>query len=204
MMKRPCGRRSGKRNIGQLLHSVLWMTAVSVAAAQDYYQGYRFAPQTPARAEGAGDMIYGGKVQSSPDFTWSDSSQPLTGPGGRPYRFRNGTASQQAPQQPKFRPDTRLGQRPKNWSSDPGWVSDPVVRQGLIFRPLPNEDSGTMRGDRPGRAPRADAPPIYPYAGGAVLGGYSGLYGPGLPGDPSLGVPLWPFPGSPGGWTPGW
>lgn len=202
-MKRAKRGRSAKRYIGQLGFSVLWPAVIPLAVAQgyyqqDHYQGYRFAPAVPGEA---GGMTYGYDAQPGPDATWGDSAPALTGPGGRPYRFRNGTGyPPRAEQQTIFRPDTRLGQQPKNWSADPGWASDPVLQRGLVFRPLPKKDSDVRRSDQKGRA-AAPPEPAYGYRSELGWGGYPGYY---WPVDPGLAVPGWSFPGGLGGWTPGW
>lgn len=203
-MKQPSEDRANQHYVGQLVIAVVWSLAVSVVSAQEYYQGYRFAPPTPAPLGGAGELTYGGDIRPTPDSDWTESSPLLTAPGGRPYRFRNGYEPQQQSQHPVFRPDTQLGQQPKNWSSDPGWASDPVLQQGLVFRPLSKKGNGAGR--RESRAPAATpvAPPGYPYVPGAGLGIYPGLYGPGISDDPVTGAPLWPVPGTFGGWMPAW
>lgn len=158
--------------------SCLNLTAVS---AQDLYQGYRFAPKEGNGAPGG----------FSPDGAWADSPATPTDPYGRSYRFRDDPKMpRRDARMPRFRPDPQLGQQPKNWRSDSSWASDPVLQQGMVFRPL-----GDARETPRSRA--REAPPVPAMSGTAIYGdpwggGFTGYYPPAVQADPALGGYAWP------------
>lgn len=150
----------------------------SIAVAQ----GYTFAPGAPST--GAGQ--WGGHVSPSEDPSM------MLGPGGRPYRFRENSAPE--PEQGySFRPDSGLGQMPKNWGNGSTWANDPLLQQGLIFRPL-DRKAGESRRREPTATPTA--PPVYPYPYGSTPS-YPYYYGG--DGEGSYPVPVDPYTG---GWPP--
>jgi len=87
----------------------------------------------------------------------------LISPGGRPYRFRDQSSTVPG-QGLSFRPDANLGQLPKNWGKEGTWASDPVLQQGLIFRPLDNSRGATTKPPVEAAPP---VPPPYPYPPGS-------------------------------------
>jgi hypothetical protein len=154
---------------------------MATASAQDFYQGYRFAPKD-------GNGPTGGFL---PDSTWADGPTTPTGPYGHSYRFRDDPKMPRRDAgMPKFRPDPQLGQQPKNWSGDSSWASDPVLRQGMVFRPL-----GDAR--ETSKSPAREVAPVPAMPGTAIYGdpwggGFTGYYPPAVPGDPALGGYAWP------------
>ena len=116
----------------------------------------------------------------------------MLGPGGRPYRFRDNSAP--VPEQGySFRPDSGLGQMPKNWGTGSTWASDPLLQQGLIFRPL-DRKAGNSQERKPAATPAV--PPAYPYPPG------SAQYYPYYPGgavDGHYPAPIDPYTGD---WLP--
>lgn len=108
-------------------------------------QGYTYGP-------GATGSAWGSDASSARDPSM------MVDPGGRPYRFRDDSAPRADPGY-SFRPDSGLGQLPKNWGDESGWASDPLLRQGLIFRPLDKDSSGA-KSSEPVLPP---APMPYPY-----------------------------------------
>ncbi|MEN8197373.1 MAG: hypothetical protein ABFS30_12815 [Pseudomonadota bacterium] len=107
---------------------------------------------------------------------------PLLSPTGQPYRFRDATGADAAEQQsPKYRPDTRLGQMPKNWSREPEWARDPVLQRGLTFRPLEEKKRAPQPGAGVSPPPVRAVPtvPYYPRAPG--MPGYYGGSSPAFP-----------------------
>lgn len=163
--------RSHQRAGGAGLVAVLVLaSSINTTVAQDYSgQQYRFAPRNDV-----------------PDSSWQTMPQeglfgdyatqetlPYASPGGRIYRFREGPENPSVAEQPRFRPDRRLGQTPRNWGMDSEWAEDPVLRQGMVFRPLDKDKRGTSENTKP---PPAVAP--YPYYGYPPAGAVQPEYYP--------------------------
>ncbi|MEN8175901.1 MAG: hypothetical protein ABFS23_09070 [Pseudomonadota bacterium] len=107
---------------------------------------------------------------------------PLLSPTGQPYRFRDLNGPDAAgPQSPKYRPDTRLGQMPKNWRPEPEWAKDPVLQRGLTFRPLKEKKPAPQPGVgmSPPSVRTVPTAPYYPPATG--MPGYYGGSSPAFP-----------------------
>ena len=163
--------RSHHRAGGAGLVSVLVLVcSLDTAVAQDYSgQQYRFAPR---------DNVPDSSWQTMPqeglfgDYT-TQEARPYASPGGRIYRFREGPENPSVAEQPRFRPDRRLGQTPRNWGMDSEWAEDPVLRQGMVFRPLDKDKRGTSENTTP---PPAVAP--YPYYGYPPAGAVQPEYYP--------------------------
>ena len=101
------------------------------AEGSDYVGGYQFAPRNGSPSTGP----YG-----QPDINpgWAPDI-PMVSPSGQTYRFRDEPEFREETAGPRFRPDSRLKQVPRNWRPDASWTTDPVLRRGMVFRPLENK-----------------------------------------------------------------
>ena len=125
-----------------VVQGVLLLMLAGAGQAWQSDSGYRFAPSQEDASSGSGWFPSGAVVQD-PTMT--------VGPGGRPYKFRD--LDEPPPQQGMvFRPDSSLGQLPKNWGDQGTWASDPVLRQGMIFRPL-DENKAQVQEKKPAPEP---------------------------------------------------
>lgn len=157
-MARPSGQ--GLRLL-ILLPGVLSLMIAGAGGASGPQPGYRFAPTQQNAAGGGAWAPQGGGIQ--------DPAMTL-GPGGRAYKFRD--LDEPQPQQGLvFRPDSSLNQLPKNWGRQGNWASDPVLQQGMIFRPLGKDNAEQESSPPPSIQPPYPSPYpyYYPWSG---MGGY--------------------------------
>lgn len=154
--------------------TVLGLCLVLTVQAQESYQGYRFAPRDGSVPDAQYPVPdYGGAGRAGDE--WGTQS-PLVSPTGRPYVFRDSESVSSDSEQPRFRPDSQLGQMPKNWGMDQSWASDPVLQQGFIFRPL---DKGRKAEQQAAPSVPAPVPSMAPYQPGYVWpGAQPGIYPP--------------------------
>lgn len=131
---------------------LIWFAWCLPAVAQISGGQYRFAPGD----DGSRTTWKEPYSQNSAE----NSLGPYVSPSGRPYRFRDEPEPQDLPQQHRFRPDSRLGRVPKNWGSNSEWADDPVLREGMVFRPL--DANGAGAGAERSNPPAA-ATPYYGY-----------------------------------------
>lgn len=121
---------------------VLVWFAWSLPAAAQYSAGqYQFAPGDHDSNTAWNEPYSQQNTQNHPG--------PYVSPSGRPYRFREDPEPQVAPQQHRFRPDSKFGRMPRNWGLNREWADDPILREGMVFRPLDDNGAGAEQSNPP-------------------------------------------------------